>query len=339
MRNFLLRRLLLIIPMVIIISLIIFVLLTLQGDPFHQLLMNPHVRPEDVKILMHNWNWDKPLPIRYFYWLKEFVVSTFAPRAGNGWGFSLLSPGMTARTLILSKLPLTLALSGGSILLSIIIAVPIGIFSALHQYGLGDNIGTFFAFFGMSMPSFWFGIMLIIVFGLKLHWFPISGMHSDMLPAGGQLVDFYAASWFARLANRAWYMALPIGVLSLLGVGGWMRYMRSSMLEVIRQDYVRTARAKGAPERIVIMKHALRNALIPIITLIGLTLPGIIGGAMITEQVFALDGMGRLTLQAVLGNDMFVAMAILMIDSLLVLFGSLLADILYAVADPRVRYS
>jgi peptide/nickel transport system permease protein len=338
-RNFLVRRLLLIIPMIIVISLIIFVLLTLQGDPFHQLLMNPHVRPEDVKILMHNWNWDKPLPIRYLNWLKEFVVSTFVPSAGHGWGFSLLSPGMTARTLILSKLPLTLALSGGSIVLSIIIAVPIGIFSALHQYGVGDNIATFFAFFGMSMPSFWFGIMLIIIFGLKLHWFPISGMHSDSLMVGGQLVDFYSASWLARLVNRAWYMALPIGVLTLLDVGGWMRYMRSSMLEVVRQDYVRTARAKGAPESVVIRKHELRNALIPIITLVGLTLPSIIGGAMITEQVFALDGMGRLSLQAVLGNDMFVAMAILMIDSLLVLFGSLLADILYAVADPRVRYS
>jgi peptide/nickel transport system permease protein len=338
-RNFVLRRLLQIIPMIIAISFIIFVLLSLQGDPFHQLLMNPRVRAKDVEVLMHNWNWDKPLPIRYLYWLKEFFVSTFAPSAGNGWGFSLLAPGESARTLIMQKLPLTLALSGGSILLSIIIAVPLGIYSALHQYGFGDNLGTFFAFFGMSMPSFWFGIMLIIVFGLKLRWFPISGMHDDMLPVAGQMVDFYAAPWLQRFANRAWFMALPTAVLSLLGVGGWMRYTRSSMLEVVRQDYVRTARAKGAPERIVIRKHALRNALIPIVTLVGLTLPGIVGGAMITEQVFALDGMGRLTLQAVLGNDIFVAMAILMIDSMLILFGSLLADILYAVADPRVRYS
>jgi peptide/nickel transport system permease protein len=338
-RNFITRRVLQLIPLFVGISFITFWLLTLQGDPFHQLLLNPHIKAEDVARLMHQWNWDKPFLVRYFYWVKEFVTSTFVPSHGNGWGFSILAPGQTARALILQKIPMTLTLGISSLVFAFVIALPIGIYSAIRQYSIGDYIGTFFAFFGMSMPAFWFGLMLLLLFGLKLGWLPIGGMHTDLLTVSGSQVDFYAAPWIMQIGDRAKHLILPVVVLSLMDVGSWMRYIRSSMLEVIRQDYIRTARAKGATERTILFKHALRNAMTPIITLIGLSLPSLLAGAMITEQVFSLDGMGRLTIQAVLGNDIFVGMAIVMMDAILVMSGSLLADILYAVVDPRIRYS
>ena len=339
MRNFIMRRVLQLIPLFIGVSFLTFWLLTLEGDPFHQLLMNPHIKAEDVARLMHQWNWDKPFPVRYFYWVKEFITSTFVPRLGNGWGFSILAPGQTARALILQKIPLTLTLGISALVFAFVIALPIGIYSAIRQYSVGDNIGTFFAFFGMSMPAFWFGLVLLLLFGLKLGWLPIGGMHTDLLIVDGNQVDFYAAPWIMRFGDRVKHLILPVIVLSLMDVGSWMRYMRSSMLEVVHQDYIRTARAKGVSERMVLFKHALRNAMMPIVTLIGLSLPGLLAGAMITEQVFSLDGMGRLTIQAVLGNDIFVGMAIVMMDAILVMFGSLLADVLYAVVDPRIRYS
>jgi len=338
-RNFITRRVLQLIPLFVGISFITFWLLTLQGDPFHQLLLNPHIKAEDVARLMHQWNWDQPFLVRYFYWVKEFVTSTFAPNHGNGWGFSILAPGQTARALILQKIPMTLTLGISALVFAFVIALPLGIYSAIRQYSIGDYIGTFFAFFGMSMPAFWFGLMLLLLFGLKLGWLPIGGMHTDLLTVNGSQVDFYAAPWIMQFADRAKHLILPVVVLSLMDVGSWMRYIRSSMLEVIRQDYIRTARAKGAPERTILFKHALRNAMTPIITLIGLSLPSLLAGAMITEQVYSLDGMGRLTIQAVLGNDIFVGMAIVMMDAILVMSGSLLADILYAVVDPRIRYS
>lgn len=338
-RNLITRRLLQLIPLFIGVSLLTFWLLTLQGDPFHQLLLNPHIKEEDVARLMHQWNWDKPFIVRYYYWFKEFITSTFAPHLGNGWGFSIMAPGQTARELILQKIPVTLTLGIAALVLAFVTALPLGVFSAIHQYSVGDYIGTFFAFFGMSMPAFWFGLMLLLLFGLKLQWLPIGGMHGDMLTVGGAEVDFYAAPRILQFWDRVRHLILPVVVLSLMDVGSWMRYIRSSMLEVVRQDYIRTARAKGASERRVLFKHALRNAMTPIITLIGLSLPGILAGAMITEQVYSLDGMGRLTIQAVLGNDIFVGMAIVMMDAVLVMLGSLLADVLYAVFDPRVRYS
>ncbi|MGC9125018.1 MAG: ABC transporter permease, partial [Caldisericaceae bacterium] len=191
-------------------------------------------------------------------------------------------------------------------------------------------VSTGFAFFGMSMPTFWFGFILLMIFGLRLHWLPIGGV---MTPG------MESAPFMARVLDQTKYFILPVIVLSLFEMGSWMRYTRSSMLEVVHQDYLRTARAKGLPERTVIVKHALRNALIPIITLLGLALPALISGAMITEQVFSIPGMGRLTLQAMLSNDFPLAMVCLLLESYLLIFGNLVADLLYAVVDPRIKYS
>jgi peptide/nickel transport system permease protein len=224
----------------------------------------------------------------------------------------------------------TLKFSIGAFILGFVVAIPIGSYSALRQYTIFDYIFTGFSFFGMSMPTFWFGFILLMIFGLRLHWLPIGGV---MTPG------MESAPFFLRLLDQAKYFILPVVVLSFFGMGSWMRYTRSSMLEVVHQDYLRTARAKGFPERTVIVKHALRNALIPIITLLGLALPGLISGAMITETVFAIPGMGRLTLNAMMNNDFPLAMACLLILSYLLIIGNLVADLLYAVVYPRIRYS
>ena len=220
--------------------------------------------------------------------------------------------------------------SVASFVLAFIVAVPIGIYSALRQYTIFDYISTGFAFFGMSMPTFWFGFVLLMIFGLRLHWLPIGGV---MTPG---MED---APFISRVLDQFKYFILPVIVLSLFEMGSWMRYTRSSMLEVVHQDYLRTARAKGLSERTVIIKHALRNALIPIITLLGVALPALISGAMITEQVFSIPGMGRLTLQAMLSNDFPLAMVCLLLESYLLIVGNLIADLLYAIVDPRIKYS
>jgi len=333
MRNYLIRRLLQFIPVLVGIAFISFFLISQLGDPFAQLIINPHVRPEDIARLRHIWHWDQPLIIRFFYWLKEF----FFPQ--TGWGLTTLAPGRTALELIKERIPVTIAFSSGSLILAILLSIPLGVYSALHQYTWADNFLTFFAFFGMSMPTFWFGLMLMYLFAVKFPIFPAAGVHEAFLIYQGMPISFSEAPFWLKLLDYVKHLTLPIIVLTLFQVGSWLRYMRSSMLEVIRQDYVRTARAKGLPERTVIYKHAFRNAVIPIITLIGLSFPAIIGGAMITETVFSIDGIGRLTYKAIMQQDIFVAMALIMIFAILVVVGNLIADILYAVIDPRIRYT
>jgi peptide/nickel transport system permease protein len=216
-----------------------------------------------------------------------------------------------------------------SVLVSLVIAFPIGVLSAIRQYSKLDYAVTMFSFFGLSMPVFWFGLMLIILFAVN---FKAWGL--PYLPTGG-LAD---PGMENDIGNRVLHLILPVTVLSIVSVAGWSRYIRSSMLEVLRQDYVRTAWAKGLQQRVVILKHALRNALIPLITIVGLTLPGLFGGAIITETVFAYPGMGRLYLSA-LNYDWTLVMGILVISTVLVVVSNMLADVLYAVADPRIRYS
>ena len=333
MKNYLIRRILELIPVLFAIAFVSFWLVSKMGDPFAVLVLNPHVRPEDIQRLRHIWHWDDPLVVRFWYWLKDFVW----PR--NGWGLSTLAPGRTALDLIKQRIPVTVAFSSSSLILAILLSIPLGVYSALRQYSIADYILTFFAFFGMSMPTFWFGIMLIYLLAVKVHWFPAAGYHRAFFMINGLPVEFDKAPRIKQFLDEAWHLALPIFVLTVFQVGGWLRYMRSSMLEVKSMDYVRTARAKGLPERVVIYKHAFRNAVIPIITLIGLSFPGLVGGAMITETVFAIDGIGRLTYQAVMSQDVFVAMALIMIFAILVVIGNFLADIFYAIADPRIRYS
>jgi len=333
MKNYLIRRALELIPVLFAIAFVSFWLVSKMGDPFAVLILNPHIRPEDIHRLQHLWHWDEPLVIRFIYWLKDFVY----PK--SGWGFSTLAPGKSVLELIKLRIPITFAFSATSMLLAIVISIPLGVYSALHQYSISDYALTFFAFFGMSMPTFWFGIMLMYLLAVKVHWFPAAGAHSAFMPINGLLTEFKDAPAIKRFLDTAWHLALPIFVLVVFQMGAWLRYMRSSMLEVKHQDYVRTARAKGVGERTVIYKHAFRNAIIPILTLIGLSFPGLIGGAMITETVFAIDGIGRLTYSAVMSQDVFVAMALITIFATLVVLGNFIADILYAVADPRIRYS
>lgn len=322
MRTYLTRRVLQMIPLFIGVALVTFLILSLVGDPFAQMLVNPRIRPADVARLKHQWGFDLPIYLRFFKWFWSMLT-------GN-WGLSIFAGGRPVIELVSHAIGWTLKFSIGAFILGFVVAIPIGIYSALRQYTIFDYIFTGFSFFGMSMPTFWFGFILLMIFGLRLHWLPIGGV---MTPG------MESAPFFLRLLDQAKYFILPVVVLSFFGMGSWMRYTRSSMLEVVHQDYLRTARAKGLPERTVIVKHALRNALIPIITLLGLALPGLISGAMITETVFAIPGMGRLTLNAMMNNDFPLAMACLLILSYLLIIGNLVADLLYAVVDPRIRYS
>ncbi|MGC8721099.1 MAG: ABC transporter permease [Caldisericaceae bacterium] len=322
MRTYLTRRILQMIPLFIGVALVTFLVLSLVGDPFTEMLLNPHIKPADVERLRHAWGFDLPIYLRFFKWFWAMLT-------GN-WGLSIFAGGRPVTELVGNAIGWTLKFSVASFILAFIVAVPIGIYSALRQYTIFDYVSTGFAFFGMSMPTFWFGFILLMIFGLRLHWLPIGGV---MTPG------MESAPFMARVLDQTKYFILPVIVLSLFEMGSWMRYTRSSMLEVVHQDYLRTARAKGLPERTVIVKHALRNALIPIITLLGLALPALISGAMITEQVFSIPGMGRLTLQAMLSNDFPLAMVCLLLESYLLIFGNLVADLLYAVVDPRIKYS
>jgi len=321
-RTYFIRRILQMIPLFIGVALVTFLILSLVGDPFAQMLVNPRIRPADIARLKHQWGFDLPIYLRFFKWFWSMLT-------GN-WGLSIFAGGRPVIELVSHAITWTLKFSIGAFILSFVVAVPIGIYSALRQYTVFDYIFTGFSFFGMSMPTFWFGFVLLMIFGLRLHWLPIGGV---MTPG------MESAPFLLRLFDQMKYFILPVSVLSLFSMGSWMRYARSSMLEVVHQDYLRTARAKGLPERIVIVKHALRNALIPIITLLGLTLPGLLSGAMITETVFSIPGMGRLTLDAMLNNDYPLAMVSLLLQSSLLIIGNLVADLIYAVVDPRIRYN
>lgn len=319
MRNFLIRRLLQTALLVVVISALIFLILNLvPGGPFDELrLANPRISQERVRQLEEMLGLTKPLHERYLDWLARVVRGDW----GTSWGVAYGEPVLEV---IGARLANTLLLMGLSTLVSLAIALPVGIYSAVRQYSRLDYAVTAFSFFGTSMPTFWFGLMLMIVFAVNLRWFPAGsvstpGMESDMV-------------------DRLRHLVLPVTVLSLFNVAGWSRYVRSSMLEVLGQDYLRTARAKGLREQVVIMKHALRNALIPVITLVGLDLPALFSGAIITETIFAWAGMGILFWQGVNATDWPLVQGILVITAGLVVISNLLADILYAVADPRIRY-
>ncbi len=333
MRNYLIRRSLELIPVLFAIAFVSFWLVSMMGNPFATLIINPHVHPADIKRLEIAYHWNGSIWTRFIFWLKDFIY----PK--HGWGLSTMAPGRTALSLIKQRIGITFAFSASSLVFAFIISIPLGVFSALHQYSISDYALTFFAFFGMSAPTFWVGIMAMYLFSVKVHWFPAAGAHAAFLTIKGMPVMFDKAPAINRFLDTAYHLTLPIAVLTIFQIGGWLRYMRSSMLEVKSQDYVRTARAKGVSEREVIYKHAFRNAVIPIITLVGLSLPALIGGAMLTEIVFSIDGIGRLTFNAVMGQDIFVAMALIMIFAILVVLGNFLADIFYAIADPRIRYS
>jgi peptide/nickel transport system permease protein len=231
---------------------------------------------------------------------------------------------------ILERIPITLLINILSMILIMGIAIPIGVMSAVKQNSLFDKGTTLFVFLGFAIPTYWLALLLMILFGVHLNWLPISGFRS---------LNYAELGFFERILDVAKHLILPVFISAFGGLAGMSRYMRSNMLEVIRQDYITTARAKGLDEKTVIFKHALRNALLPVITLLGLSVPGLIGGSVIFETIFAIPGMGQLFYQAVMMRDYPTIMGILVIGAILTLFGNLLADVMYSVADPRIRVS
>jgi peptide/nickel transport system permease protein len=229
---------------------------------------------------------------------------------------------------ITEALPVTLLLNAMSLCLILAMAIPIGVYSATHQYSTADRVTTVAVFLGFAMPTFWLALLCMMFFGVELGWLPVSGLKS---------LDHDSLGLGARMMDRARHLIMPVGVAAVTSLAGMSRYMRSSMLEVFRQDYVTTARAKGLTERVVVYRHAMRNALLPVITILGLSIPGLVGGSVIFETIFAIPGMGRLFYGAVMSRDYTVVMGVLVIGALLTLVGNLLADIMYAVADPRLR--
>lgn len=328
MRDYIIRRILGMIPLVLIVMIVSFGIFSLVPNPFAALMENPRIKRSDINRLIHAWGFDLPWYLRFFKWFGGVVR--------GDWGPSLLYPGSLARDVIARALPVTVRVMGIELLVSLAIALPIGIISAVKQYSATDYIVTVISFLGMSMPTFWFGLLVMMLFSVVLK--RPNGM--PLLPAGGIITPgLEDAPFWAKLGDRAQYLVMPVFVLAFSSVGSWTRYMRSSMLEVIRQDYIRTARSKGVPERSVINKHALRNAMIPIVTLIALSVPVIVGGAAITETIFNIPGMGSLIIQAEIKADYPTAMIGLLLTSVLVIAFNLVADIVYAWVDPRIKYS
>jgi peptide/nickel transport system permease protein len=322
MFTYLARRLLQVIPTLFVISLILYGLLALKpGDPIDEMRRgNPGFTQQDYDRLRKFYGLDRPWYVRYWRWLGRAIQGDFGPSRQFG--------RPAAAYVFQYRLPNTLLLSGISLLLAFFVAVPTGVVSALYQHSLLDYGVTVVNFIGVSLPIFWLGIMLIYIFAVVLHGF---------LPAGGMITPGVTGAW-ALLGDRIRHLILPVAALSSLQLAQWTRFMRSSMLEVINLDYIVTARAKGLAEARVTYHHAVRNAILPLITLIGLSVPLLFSGAILTETVFNWPGMGRAIFNAILVNDFNVAMVSLMFISLLVVAFNLLADLAYAVADPRIRY-
>ncbi len=330
MTSYLTRRLLQMVPLVIGISIIIFLILAAApGDPVDLLLFgNPNITAEDVVRLKHLYGLDQPLHIRYVKWVWA------ALQGDLGYSRTYKVPVLS---LIWDRVGNSLWLQIPAFLIALAVAVPVGITSALRQYSPVDYTATFFTFFGLSIPAFWFGIMMIYVFAVVHPWTALPALAWLKFPAGGFSSPGVAAGLPTYL-DRVHYVVLPALVLSLLFMASYTRYTRSSMLEVIRQDYIRTARAKGISELGVIQRHALRNALIPLVTIVALSIPALFSGAPLTETVFGWPGIGRLLVDAVLAGDFAVAQGVILFLAGLVIVFNLLADISYAVLDPRIRY-
>jgi len=315
------KRTLLMIPILLGITLLSFSVMHMApGGPAEaQMEFSAKASAEARERLRKLYGADQPVHKQYLTWLRKFVTLDFG---------EAFADGRKVKDKILERLPITLTINLLSLGLVLLIALPIGILSATHQYSALDRATTMFVFVGYSMPHFWMALLLIYLFGVQWGVLPISGKES---------LDTTGFTSFQWLMDRAEHLVLPVFVSAIGGLAGFSRYMRNNMLEVMRQDYIRTARAKGLSENAVIYKHALRNAVMPVITILGLSLPGIIGGSVIMETVFGIDGMGRLMYQAVFSRDYNVAMGILVPAAVLTMLGNFLADIGYALADPRVR--
>ena len=331
MGTYALRRILQMIPLLLLISLVIYGLTALQpGDRVDQLIFgNPRIKPEDIERLSELYGLNTPWYVKYWDWLKRAVQGDF----GYSQDFSI----PVTQYIFQQRLPNSLLLTIPALIISTLIAIPLGMFSAIRQYSVWDYLLTFLSFIGSSAPLFWVGVMAMYLMAV---WLPQVTNGAIGLPPGGlgsglDPQDGLAAFWLDRLK----YMILPVTVLSLLQISGTLRYMRASFLEVINQDFVRTAKAKGLPNRAVMYKHALRNSLIPIVTLLGLSIPGVFGGAVLTETVFSWPGVGRALFDSLVSKDFNVVMVCLMTLAFLTVIFQLLTDLMYAVVDPRIRYN
>jgi peptide/nickel transport system permease protein len=316
--SYILRRLMIALPSLLGISVVLFTVLALApGDPFEELATNPNVPAEVRLALRAKFGLDDPVWQRYVRWLAAMLQ--------GDWGFSFISR-VDVDTLIAQRVPVTLAVIGASQLLALAVALPVGIISAVKPYSWFDRIASTLAFVGFSLPTFFTGILLILLFSIKLDWLPFV-FRADITATGW-------AWWWEQLKQSI----MPICVLGLFQGASWTRYVRSAVLDVVRLEHVNTARAKGLTERAVIVKHVVRNALIPVVTLVALQMPAVFGGAIVTEQIFRIPGIGSLLIDAILRNDTPVIMSVTFVFACLVIAFNLIADLLYGWLDPRISY-
>jgi peptide/nickel transport system permease protein len=314
MGRFIVRRLLQAIPLLIGISIIVFLMIYLAPGDAADFAINQRANEQQVQQYRHYLGLDLP-------WYRQYL------RIVGNWAHGNLGSSIIQRrpvsTIILERLPRTIELVGLSTIFSLLLAIPIGVVSAVRQYQAVDHVVTVASFVGIALPTFWLGIMLILLFSVTLHWFPTGGTQTIGEPFS--------------IIDHLRHLVLPVAVLTIVQTAGWSRYMRSSMLEVLRQDYVRTAHAKGIPNNGVLFRHAFRNAVMPIITLLGLSVPALVGGAIITEQIFSWNGLGQLTVTAASQRDTPVVLALVMFSAIAIVVGNILADIMYRVVDPRIE--
>jgi peptide/nickel transport system permease protein len=312
--RYLIRRAIISVVTLIAISMVVYGILAIApGDPLSGFATNPNVPPELRQRIRQTMGLDDPIHVQYLRWAKAYV---------QGDWLQSYSAKIPVRDYVMSRLPTTLMISGSAFLLSILVAVPIGVLSAIKQYSVFDQAATTFAFLGFSIPTFFSGLLLILIFSVYFDWLPF-------------VYDSQVNSFWPQLKQSI----MPIAVLGLAGAAQLMRFVRASMLETINQDYVRTARAKGLREKSVVVLHAMRNALIPVVTVLALQVPELFGGAIITEQIFRVPGIGRALIDGIYSKDVPVVMAITFGIAVLVVLFNVIADILYAVLDPRIRYS
>ena len=322
MLRYLIRRLAILIPTFIGITLVCFAVIHLApGSPTDlQTQMNPDITPQAIEQLNAHYGLDKPLATRYVLWMKNLAMLDF--------GRSISSDARPVWDKIRERLPITIYINISSMVIIFLAAIPLGVVSALRRGSATDRSITVFVFIGFSIPGFWLALICMDLFGVRLGWLPISGIHS---------AEYASLSLWGKAMDTMRHLFLPVFISAFGSLAGMSRYMRSSMLEIIRQDYILTARAKGLPERTVIYKHAMRNALLPVIIILGLFIPGLIGGSVIFESIFAIPGLGKLFYEAIMMRDYNMIMGSLTIGAVLTLAGNLIADICYSIADPRIR--
>lgn len=319
MSKYIARRILIMFPILLAITVLNFLFINLApGDPL-AFMTSPEFgfKPDQVEMWRQRFGLDKPLAVRYFYWLKEVLQGNL------GWRM-LHEDRRPINQILKDRLPLTFELMIWAVLVANVMGISLGIISALRQYSILDHVLTFLSFFMASTPGFFLAIGMIYILAVRLGWFPVSGVRTPGIPPS--------------FIDRLHHLALPVSALAFGSWAAMMRQSRASMLEVLRQEYITTARAKGLRERMVILKHALRNALLPLVTLIGLQIPNLIGGSIVIETIFAWPGIGSLAISAVQARDYNTLMALNLVGSVAVLISNLLTDIVYSVVDPRIRY-